>query len=209
MRTCFWSARRCAALPESLTLDGLGILTTTPIPVASQGLLPVTNLRYPALFIPTGEAVLIEGSLIQLGDQTVHRVAETKIQLEGPPTSVLKVTVFRDEWGTNWDQFIQSPVKAILQKFPAFVLCKGVNCGDGCAKFHLPVDADVELGSVIADVWNRIWLSHRGKKVQPADADLFQVYFRVPAVCLPTLHWQSGHGLYVEPRTTDGRATDS
>ena len=193
---------------ESLTLGGLGILTTTPIPVTAQGLLPVTNLRFPAIFKPTGEAILVEGSLIQLGDQTIHRVENPNmIQIDELHTTVLKVVVYRDEWPHSWDTFTSSPVKAILHQFPAFVLCKGINCGDGCKKFHPPVDA--ELGSVIADVWNRFWLSLRGKRMPAAEADIFQVYFRIPQVCLSTLHWLSGNaGLYVEPRSSDGRSSD-
>jgi hypothetical protein len=98
-------------------------------------------------------------------------------------------------------------VKAILNQFPAFVLCKGISCGDGCQKFHPPVDT--ELGSVIADVWNRFWLSLRGKRMPAAEADIFQVYFRTPQVCMSSLHWLSGNaGLYVEPRSADGRSTD-
>ena len=193
---------------ESLTLGGLGILTTTPIPVVAQGLLPVTNLRFPAIFIPTGEAILIEGSLIQLGDQTIHRVENpNRIQIDEPQTVVLKITVFKDEWPHSWDTFTISPVKAILNQFPAFVLCKGISCGDGCQKYHPPVDT--ELGSVIADVWNRFWLSLRGKRMPAAEADIFQVYFRTPQVCMSSLHWLSGNaGLYVEPRSVDGRSTD-
>ena len=65
---------------------------------------------------------------------------------------------------------------------------------------------DIEISSVIADVWNRMWLTLRGRKVQPMEAELFQVYFRVPQVCMTTLHWISGTaGVYVEPRSTDGR----
>ena len=156
-------------------------LTTAPVPVAAQGLLPVINLRFPAIFKPTGEAILIEGSLIQLGDQTIHRVSNAKkIQTEELPAVVLNISVFRDEWPHSWESFIPSPVKAILGHFPAFVLCKGVRCGDGCNRFHRPVDA--ELRSVIADVWNRLWLSLRGRKMPAAEADLLQVYFRTPQV---------------------------
>lgn len=194
---------------ESLILGGLGILTTAPVRIAAQGPLPVINLRIPAIFKPTGEAILIEGSLIQLGGQTIHRVSDAKmIQIEELPTVVLKISVFRDEWPHSWESFIPSPVKAILGYFPAFVLCRGVNCGDGRNKYHQPVDA--ELGPVIkTDVWNRLWLSLRGKKMPAAEADLFQVYFRTPHVCLSTLHWLSRNaGLYVEPRSVDGRNAD-
>ena len=42
-----------------------------------------------------------------------------------------------------------------------------------------------------------------------AEADIFQVYFRTPQICMSSLHWLSGNaGLYVEPRSTDGRSTD-
>lgn len=150
----------------------------------------------------------MEGSLIQLGDQTIHRVENpNRIQIDEMLTTIVKVVVYRDEWPHSWDTFTLSPVKAILQQFPVFVLCKGINCGDGCKKYHPPVDA--ELGSVIADVWNRFWISLRGKKMPAAEADIFQVYFRIPQVCLATLHWLSGNaGLYVEPRSTDGRSSD-
>ena len=194
---------------ESLSLGGLGILTTTPIPVSAQGLLPVTDLRFPAIFVPTGEAILVEGSLIQLGDRTIHRVVENNaIKLEGTPTTVLKVTVFRDEWNGPWDKFVTSPVKAITHRFPNLLLCKGINCGDGCPKFHAPVDSDID--SVIADLWNRQWFSLRGRKMESLEADIFQVYIRVPQVCVAQLHWLSGQsGLYMEPRSPDGRSAES
>eukprot|EP00435_Cladocopium_sp_Y103_P015447 s3975_g3.t2 len=41
------------------------------------------------------------------------------------------------------------------------------------------------------------------------ESDLFQVLLRIPAVCLKPLHWLSGiDGVYVEPRTPDGRSPD-
>lgn len=48
---------------KSLSMDGLAILTTTPIPTESEGLLPVQHLTFPAIYGPTGEAILLEGSL--------------------------------------------------------------------------------------------------------------------------------------------------
>ena len=46
---------------KPLTMDALGVLTTLPIPVHQQGLLPVQNLRYRAVYVPTTEPILIEG----------------------------------------------------------------------------------------------------------------------------------------------------
>ena len=49
---------------KSLTTDALAVLTTAPVPPESHGLLPVVQLRYPAKYLPTGEPVLIDGSLV-------------------------------------------------------------------------------------------------------------------------------------------------
>eukprot|EP00435_Cladocopium_sp_Y103_P007994 s3975_g2.t1 len=104
---------------ESLTLGGLAILTTSVIPPEQQGLLPVTNLRFPALFVPTGEPILIEGSLIQLGDQTIQRVQDREaFHLDEIPTTVIKVSVFKDQWPLSWESFGKSPVKELLQHMP-------------------------------------------------------------------------------------------
>ena len=44
-----------------------------------QGMLPVISLRFPALYVPTNEPVLLEGSLVNLGDMTVVRKQEENV----------------------------------------------------------------------------------------------------------------------------------
>ena len=106
---------------KSLSLDGLAVLTTSRVPPTEQGLLPVTNLRYPALYAPTQEPVLLEGSLINLGDLTIVRKQEQDvIATESVDTVVLKISVYRDEWQEEWATFIKSPLKLVFQKAPAF-----------------------------------------------------------------------------------------
>ena len=63
----------------SITLDALAVLTTSRIPPEHQGLLPVTNLRFPALYAPTQQPILLDGSLVQLGDLTITRKADDAI----------------------------------------------------------------------------------------------------------------------------------
>ena len=194
---------------KSISLDGLAILTTSRIPPSEQGLLPVLNLRYPALYIPTQEPVLLEGSLVNLGDLTVIRKQETEV-IETPAieTGVLKLAQYRDEWPESWETLTKAPLRTILQKHPAFTLCNGQNCGKGCAKYHAPVD--VELDSVILDVWARAWMTLRGKKVASEDAEIFHVLLRVPATLMKPLQRLSGtKGLYIEPRQTEGKGADT
>ena len=189
----------------SLSMDALGVLTTSPIPVESHGLLPVTAIRFPALYKPTEEPILVDGSLVQLGDITIARHREGEpVPLESIPTGTLKLSVYKDEWPGDWGEFIKSPMKLVTEHFPKLVLCKGLRCGGQCAKFHSPVDA--ELDGVILDLWSRSWQTLKGKRTTPQEADQFQVLIRVPKICVSLLQGLSGtSGFYAEPRRDDGR----
>ena len=193
---------------KPLTMDALGVLTTLPVPVHQQGIMPVQNLRYPAIYLPTGEPILIEGSLVQLGDLTIQRRKDDcEGELNPIPTKTVKLTVYKDEWEGDWQDFGKTPMKAIVTEFPAFVLCNGLKCGGQCGKYHAPVDAD--LDGVILDLWGRSWQSMRGGRVQQKDSEQFQALLRVPSICWPALQILSGtKGLYLEPRSADGKSPD-
>ena len=190
---------------KSLTTDAMAVLTTAPVPPESHGLLPVIQLRYPAKYTPTGEPVLIDGSLIQLGDVSVVKVMHQGTTDPSPiKTATLKVSIYKDEWEYSWTEFLESPVKQIMQVFPKFTMCRGQRCGGQCPKFHPPVDVD--LDSVVVDVWSRSWQTLKGKRVLAKEADQFQVLLRVPAICEMMLQKLSGcGGMYVEPRMDDGK----
>ncbi len=194
---------------KSLTTDALAVLTTAPVPPESHGLLPVVQLRYPAKYLPTGEPVLIDGSLVQLGDVSMVRVTNKDATDPAPvATSTLKIAIYKDEWEYSWTEFMDSPVKQIMQVFPKFTMCRGQKCGGQCPKYHPPVDVD--LDAVVVDVWARSWQTSKGRRVQPKDADQFQVLIRVPAICAAMLQRLSGsNGLYVEPRVDDGKLPSS
>lgn len=104
---------------KSITMDALAILTVAPVPPSSQGLMPVTNLRFPATYIPTKEIVLIEGSLVQLGDCTVIRKPDASIaSVQTVDTRTFKVMVWRDEWNGNWQEFVKAPVRKLIETMP-------------------------------------------------------------------------------------------
>ena len=190
---------------KSITMDALAIITTSPVPPSNQGLMPVTNLRYPALYSPTQEAVLIEGSIIQLGDCSVTRRLDDSVAEAQPiVTKTYKLTVWRDEWAGKWNEFTETPVRKIMDKWPRLLLCRGDRCGQECKKFHAPVDAD--LDQVVVDLWGRGWFSSRGKRATPLEADQFQVLLRIPLLCTEGLQQKAGQdSIYVEPRREDGK----
>ncbi len=193
---------------RSISLDGLAILTTTRIPPDRLGLLPATNMRIPALFGPTEEPILLDGSLLNLGDKTITRKQESKAAPSSDiPTATLKLVLFRDETQVDWAALLQSPLRVLMQRFQLLTLCRGQRCGDACGKFHAPVDQDMD--AVLLDVWSRTWLSNKGRKVPQEQAEVFQVFVRVAAVCqLPIQRLSGTEGFYVEPRQTDGRGAD-
>ena len=195
-------------LPEgkSLTLDGLAILTTAPVPADAQGLLPAQHIRFPALFAPTQEPLLIEGSLVQLGDESIVRATEdSPVKVAAVETVTIKVSLFRDQWKASWDDLQSAPVKTIISAFPAFILCNGIRCGGVCQRFHPPLEC--ELDSVVLDVWARTWQNMRGQRTDAKSADVFNVMMRVPREAYKGIQSLTGQaGLYVEPRSDDGRS---
>jgi hypothetical protein len=193
---------------KSLSLDGLAVLTTSKIPPSEQGLLPVINLKFPAIYVPTQELILLEGSLVNLGDLTIVRKQEMElIETVSIGTGVLKLTQYKDEWTQDWALLLKAPLKTILQQHPLFTVCSGQRCGGNCPRYHPPVD--VELEAVVLDVWARAWLSLRGKRVDQENADLFQVLIRVPECLVKPLQRLSGTaGLYMEPRQSEGKGAD-
>ena len=193
---------------KSLSMDGLCVLTTTPIPPESHGLLPLVAIRFPALYCPASEAILVEGSMVQLGDSNVQRkAAQVVAQADHIPTTTIKITVHRDEWPGEWEVFGQAPLREVINKFPMFRLCKGNRCGGECGRYHAPVD--VEMDSVIIDIWSRLWQTLKGHKSSQANADVFQALMRIPEICFKHLHQISGNaGVYIEPRQENGKGPD-
>ena len=192
---------------KSISMDALAVLTTAPVPPTEQGLMPITNLRFPACYRPTEEAVLIEGSLVQLGDCSIVRAPATaEAKIKPVETRTYKVSIWKDEWPGDWDQVATNPVKQLVAQCPRLLLCRGDRCGPGCKRHHAPVDSEVD--NVIVDVWGRGFFTSRGKRVNATEADQFQVLLRIPVVCADGIQQRSGHdGIYFEPRQNDGKAS--
>ena len=158
----------CPYLQEgkSLSISPLALLTTSPVPHEQIGLLPVQNLRFPVLYQGTQEPVLVQGSLIQLGDENITRKLERNPpSLDALPTETMRLIVFRDEFeaaGGNWDSMCQGPLKQLFQAVPGLTVCRGSACGGQCPKHHCPVDQDYE--SLLTDVWERRKGQARGRR---------------------------------------------
>ena len=194
---------------KSLSVGPLAILTTAEVPHEQQGLLPVQRIRFPAEYIGTKEPVLVQGSLIQLGDGLVVRKKDTNQPVvEANKTCTLRLVVFRDEWEEaqlSWTDLCKGPVKTLFLTQIALTLCKGSACGGGCQRYHAPVDA--ECDSLITDLWDRRWAkADGGGRVPPEKAATFSMLMRVLEDAGEWVQAISGqYGIYVEPRQSDGK----
>ena len=205
---CFVSPQQAAPFlsdGRSLSVEALALLVTAEIPVTAHPLARVTTVRFPALYAPTGEAVLVLGSLIQLGDEEVLLAQSDAIDVEGIETIVCRVNLYRDEAQIPWDQVVEAPLRALMQNVPGMKVCKDAACNQSCAGFHPAVEEEVDR--LLLDVWARMFTKSSGGKTKPAEAAVFQAYVRVPASAPNHLFKIVCPGLYVEPRAEDGSGT--
>ena len=188
---------------KSVSVDALALLTTQEVPSEAHGLLPVVNMRWPAIYAGTQEPILVCGSLIQLGDENVAKANAAGAFPKPIDTILLRVQVYRDQYPDDWSAFIKGPVRSLCYRYPCMQKCNSVGCGASCPKYHSPVDEEVD--SVLLDVFGWRWYKADGKTDNPAAAASFSVLLRVPASAAKAVMDLSGSdGVYVERRADAG-----
>ena len=202
---CFITAQQAApflAGGKHLSVEALGLLTTAELPADLQTALEVKALRFPAIYSPTQEAILVTGSLLQLGDVRVCLAQDDIADLEPIHTGVCRLNIYRDEFGGSWEAVAAAPVKTLLSLAPSLALCVDPACKGDCVRYHNAVDETVE--QLLLDVWGRSFQRLEGGKVDALEASVFQAYIRVPSSAVGHLVRQQIPGVYLEPRATDG-----
>ena len=185
---------------KSLSTEALGMLTVQRIPDNHPGSLVIEHLTWPALF--EDEPLLIRGSIVQLGDKHASlKRTPTKTTLVA--TSLLRFQVYRDQWTSDWQVFVQGPLKRLVQLFLPLQVCrlgKGASsCGSDCGRFNPPVDEPTEL--VLLDCFAWKWYTAEGKSTSPHHATAFSVMARAPASAVDAILALAGkEGFYPELR---------
>ena len=63
----------------------------------------------------TGEPMLLNASLVQLGAQNAAKATPAAVApLELTPSELVRIAVFKDQWSGCWDAFAQGPLKAVI-----------------------------------------------------------------------------------------------
>ena len=145
-------------------------------------------LKVPVQCKETKDPLILKVALVQLGHQQVLRNLPTQtIEVPEVPNMVVRLVIFKDQFGGSWEEFIKSPVKHLMQQDP----------------FRSLQQQDV------IDVWDRQFMTTRMTRVTPEDAAMFSVNMRVSQAVADTIAQANGvHGTYVEPRSADGRNPD-
>ena len=184
----------------------LAILTTAPLQTDQVGTLHITELRFPALYKATKEPMLLQGSLVQLGQVAIAKGCD-KVQCELVPTQAFRLAIYKDQWPGSWEDFLAHPFRCVLARFPTLVLCRKTGCGSDCPQYHAAIDEP--LDQLILDLWSRNWLKLGMKFTKPLEAAVWTALIRIPASAASTIQALSGqHGLYVEPRSDCGKEAD-
>ena len=117
---------------RSLSVDPLALLVTSELSPEFCVDAQVSCLRFSTIFEPTSEAILLRGSLVQLGDEPVAMRSTDIAEVDTLATAVFKLALYRDETQLDWSQVMQAPVRASLQGVPGLVLCSRQGCGQDC-----------------------------------------------------------------------------
>eukprot|EP00438_Fugacium_kawagutii_P026364 Skav206085 [mRNA] locus=scaffold2150:89444:94665:+ [translate_table: standard] len=191
-------------LTQGLLSDGgLGFLVMAPFSeeLAAQG----EQVRFPASSFATGEPMLTTAVLLQKGAKKVYRNTPKQLHsVHQVANQAVKLVVYRDQIGMDWQDFTSQPVKHIIERFPMLSKCNKQGCA--CTAWH-PSGEDKE--GPILDLWQRDYVNLHFKKTKQAEAQMFVCCIRVVTSAFHKMFRLSGeHGVYIEPRAPDGRSQD-
>ena len=189
-----------------VSAGGLAIIVVDDPTVPFPPMIPVEQIRLPVICTANGQPLLIDGRMIQLGAQHVSRKPQTeKYELVSISSSVVKVMIFRDQTTCDWNQVIAHPLKHIFSKVPILQQCQIDGCAQDCEAWH-PAEA-CSIADPILEVWGRQWLSINFMPMQPAQAEMYSVHFRIPQCLQVQVQTYSGwDGIYCEPKDVDGKS---
>eukprot|EP00438_Fugacium_kawagutii_P015087 Skav214578 [mRNA] locus=scaffold57:195327:199849:+ [translate_table: standard] len=183
----FAEAQPLLSAKRPISHEGMGLIILDP--TMHEIPQPYTLMQVPMQCKATGEPLLVRSALIQLGAKPVQRAQpSTCVAVPEVPNLVVRVLVYRDQCQQSWDALLSGPVKGALQQEPLSQL----------------TSAD------IIDVWDRQFVSQRFVKAAGKDADILIFNMRLHSAVADRLCTSSGvGGIYLEPRSCDGRSPSS
>ena len=193
---------------KHISADALGLLILDEVPSHLKGMATISAIRFPVTYLPTKDPLLIQGSLLQLGDHSVERkvIQDPVDMMDLADTKVLKLQMFRDELSNQWEQITTAPIRHLFQMVPLFRLCTAVTCDHRCGLFHAAVEDNID--QVVHEIWGRRFQNLEGRALPAPQAEVFLAFLRIASSALDDLLRVQVDGIYLEPRSDSTKATD-
>ena len=179
-------ATRYLRIPRPISSEALGLVALGPI-VTEGSTLHTESVRFHALCPSSGEPLLLNGLLLQVGDQYAVKHTPAVANLDVVQSVVQRISVYRDEWEGDWSSFTASPLKAIVACVPLLRTCDSEGCV--CQSWHGLTSAGKP--EAILEAWNRTFCTNNFRASPPASATIFTIYIRVPLALEEPLKIQS------------------
>ena len=188
---------------RSISSQAFAAIVLKPLKDLMSTKLQCEEIQFPAMCAVTGEAIILRGTLIQLGEKKVLRPKPAKLlQVEVVPSVAFRFTVYRDQIEGEWSEVIAKPIRYITDHVPLLTLCKEPACE--CPAWHNQQKLPTQ--GAILDLWKRAFLTSRFKQTAPQRADIFCVNIRIPLILIDEIQTSAGQaGIYMEPKAEDGR----
>ena len=194
-------AAKYLRIPRPISAEALGLIVLGPLSTEGSTL-HSGSVRFHALCPSSGEPLLLNGLLMQVGDQYVVKHTPAVANLDVVQSVVQRISVYRDEWEGDWASFTASPLKAIVAIVPLLRTCDSEGCE--CQSWHGLTSAGKP--EAILEAWNRTFCTENFRASLPATATVFTIYVRVPLALEEPLQPYSGcRGVYLEPRGLTSR----
>ena len=162
-----------------------------------------SQLRVPVRCLANDDPMLVHACVVQIGHGVVTQTSPPKIEISNAQASCAKIAVYRDCISCSWSDFVGGPVRYILDRIQALQPCSSGLDPCDCGKWHC---GESGIKDPVLDVWRRQWLSSSFKPVSTDQAELFIVNLRFSQEVERKVFEVSGcQGIFVEPRTLDGR----
>ena len=174
-------------IAQHISNEGLGLLvldhTDERLPAQH------TVIQVPAHCKATAEPMIVTAALLQLGRKEVVRNLPTQcLAVQELENKVLRVMVCKDQYAGSWETMMQQPVKTILQ--------------EECFAHVTTPD--------VLDAWDRQWMTSKLTKCKNSECEVFSANLRlVTQVTEAILRHSGSKGIYIEPRSDDGRSPSS
>ena len=187
-------------ISKPLSSGPLGLLVLGDLPT---DLVQVAHSveRFQARWKLSGDPLLLQATLLQIGAQPVTKFVPAECTpVDVLPSALVRVAVFRDEWGQPWADFVKAPLRAVVAQCKLLTSCSVAGCT--CEAFH-GVSGPGEPEPIL-EVFGRQFLQLNLRQATPGEAQVFKLFnavLRIPLALEERLQGLSGvGGIYFEPR---------